>query len=117
MIRAGLIQICASDDPQDNLPKTIELIERAADDGAWIVLTPEVTNCVSTSRTHQQAVLSHEKDDLTLDAMCNLARKRSIWLMLGSIAVKTTDPNGRFANRSILISPTGSIVARYDKIN
>ena len=57
VLRAGLLQMCSSDDPAANLPETVRLIDAAADAGARFVLTPEVTNCVSASRTRQQQVL------------------------------------------------------------
>ena len=37
--------------------------------------------------------------------------------MIGSLALKTNDPDGRFANRSFVIDPDGNIKARYDKIH
>ncbi|MCP4818550.1 MAG: carbon-nitrogen hydrolase family protein, partial [Shimia sp.] len=40
-----------------------------------------------------------------------------IWVNLGSLAIKTTDQDGRFANRSFVIDATGDVVARYDKIH
>ena len=65
-MKAALLQMNVSDDPKANLPGTIAMIQHAADLGARFVLTPEVTNCVSTSRAHQIAVLQHESDDQTL---------------------------------------------------
>lgn len=115
--RAALVQTSASDDPVDNLHDVARLIEEAADEGAAFVLTPEVTNCVSTSRGYQRDVLRHEPDDPTLAALCALAGERGIWLLIGSLALKTEDADGRFANRSFLVSDTGEIVARYDKIH
>ena len=44
-------------------------------------------------------------------------RNKGLWLLIGSLALKTDDPDGRFANRSFLIDPEGQIVARYDKIH
>ena len=85
--------------------------------GAEFVLTPEVTNCVSTSRSHQQSVLAYEEDDATLAALREEAAKAGIWLLIGSLGLKTRGGDGRFANRSFLISPQGEIVARYDKIH
>ncbi len=49
-MRAGLLQITSSDDPQANLPMLREAVRRAVAGGAGFVLTPEVTNCVSSSR-------------------------------------------------------------------
>ena len=40
-----------------------------------------------------------------------------IWLLIGSLGLLTQDADGRFANRSFLIAPDGSITARYDKIH
>ncbi|WP_294609464.1 carbon-nitrogen hydrolase family protein [uncultured Roseovarius sp.] len=116
-MRAGLVQLNSSDDPAANLPVTLGLIDDAVAQGAEFVLTPEVTNCVSGSRSHQRAVLHPEDSDPTLQALRDRAAERGIWLLIGSLALKTTDPDGRFANRSFLIGPDGGIRARYDKIH
>lgn len=117
MIRAALLQLNVSDQPSDNLGTTIAYLRDAAKRGAKFVLTPEVTNCVSTSRAHQQTVLQPEAADETLRKIREVAAERDIWVLIGSLALKTDDPDGRFANRSFLIAPTGEIVARYDKIH
>jgi predicted amidohydrolase len=116
-MRAALAQMCSSDDPVANLPVTVALIEQAVAGGAEFVLTPEVTNCVSASRAHQMDVLRPEADDMTLATLRNLAAARGIWLLIGSLALKTDDVDGRFANRSFLIAPDGGIAAWYDKIH
>ena len=116
-MKAALLQMNVSDDPNANLPGTIAMIQHAADLGARFVLTPEVTNCVSTSRAHQIAVLQHESDDQTLQALQQAAAGSGIHLLIGSLALKTDDSDGRFANRSFLIGPDGTIMARYDKIH
>lgn len=116
-MRAALLQLTSSDDPVENLAVVRAWMEDAAADGAEIILTPEVTNCVSTSRTHQRAVLNHESDDLTLAALRAEAERLGVWLLIGSLALKTDDPDGRFANRSFLIGDDGAIRARYDKIH
>ena len=116
-LTVGLIQLNSGDDPAANLGQTLALADQAADRGAQFVLTPEVTNIVSDSRKHQAKVLQTEADDQTLAALQRLAAKRGIWLLIGSLALKTDDPDGRFANRSFLISPNGNIRARYDKMH
>ena len=117
MVRAALLQMCSSDMPEENLVTVRDMIARAVTEGAEFVLTPEVTNCLSTSRTHQRAVLHLEDDDPTLAGLRDAAAHHGIWLSIGSIGVKTEDADGRFANRQFLISPTGEISARYDKIH
>lgn len=116
-MKAALLQLTSSDDPAANLTATKAMIAEATKLGAGFVLTPEVTNCVSGSRAHQQEVLALEADDITLAALRAQAVELGIWLSIGSLALKTKDADGRFANRSFLIDPKGGIVARYDKIH
>ncbi|THD76884.1 carbon-nitrogen hydrolase family protein [Thalassobius vesicularis] len=116
-MRAALLQLTVSDDPVANLAETLAMVRQSAAGGAGFVLTPEVTNCISTSRAHQEAVLHLQDDDPTLAALQAEARVLGIWLLIGSLALKTGDADGRFANRSFLISPEGQIAAWYDKIH
>lgn len=116
-LRAALLQLNSSDTPADNLPSTLTMLREAHARGAQIALTPEVTNCVSTSRAGQAAVLQTEAEDQTLAAIRALAAELEFWVLIGSLALKTDDPDGRFANRSFLIGPDGAIMARYDKIH
>ncbi|MEO1680664.1 MAG: carbon-nitrogen hydrolase family protein [Pseudomonadota bacterium] len=115
-MRTGLVQITASDDPAGNLATLTDQISEAVAEGAGFVLTPEVSNCLSTSRTHQREVLALEPDDTVLSGLRNEASRHGIWLLAGSLALKLPD-EPRFANRSILIAPDGGIAARYDKIH
>ena len=116
-MRTALLQLNVTDDPAENLPVTLAMLRDAAAQGAGFVLTPEVTNCISTSRAHQRDVLSLEAEDATLAALRSEARELGIWLLIGSLGLKTHEADGRFANRSFLIDPKGEITARYDKIH
>jgi predicted amidohydrolase len=116
-MKAALLQLNVSDDPVTNLARTADMVAQAAGQGAGFVLTPEVTNCVSQDRAHQKRVLQREADDITLAGLREAAIRNGVWLSVGSLALKTDDPDGRFANRSFLIDPAGQIVARYDKIH
>jgi len=116
-MRAGLVQLSVSDDPVANLPLTRALVREAAAGGAGFVLTPEVTNCLSSDRAHQARVLVHEEEDATLAALAADAAALGIWLLVGSLGLRSHDADGRFANRSFLVAPDGRVAARYDKIH
>lgn len=117
-LRAALVQLSVSDDPETNLPETRALIREAAEGGAAWVLTPEATNLLNADRETQERVLHHEADDPTLAALRKDARQLGIWLLIGSLSLKTGDSaDARFANRSFLIGPDGEIHARYDKLH
>lgn len=116
-MRAALVQLTSGDDPAANLPATLAAVREAAAGGARLVLTPEVTNCVSFSQTRRREVLTDEASDPTLAALRNEAARLGIWLLVGSLALATDDPGGRFANRCFVIAPDGAVRARYDKIH
>lgn len=116
-MRAALVQLNVSDDPAANLPETLALVQAAVAGGAEFVLTPECTNLLSSNREHQRSVIRSEAEDPTLDALRQQAAASGIWLLIGSLGLATGDADGRFANRSFLIAPDGSIAARYDKIH
>jgi deaminated glutathione amidase len=116
-VKTALLQITSSDTPSDNLRMVRAMMHEAAAQGAGFILTPEITNCVSSNRERQRAVLSPEDEDETLAGLRDEASQLGVWLSIGSLGIKTGDADGRFANRSFLIAPDGTISARYDKIH
>jgi len=116
-MKVGLLQLCSSDRPAENLAVTRDLLRQAASAGASFILTPEVTNCVSSDRGHQDRVLQTEAEDITLAGLRAEAQALGVWLLIGSLAIKTKDGDGRLANRSFLVAPDGAVAARYDKIH
>ncbi|MCB1389581.1 MAG: carbon-nitrogen hydrolase family protein [Rhodobacteraceae bacterium] len=117
-MRAGLCQLSVGDLPDANVPMVRDAVRAAVRGGAGFVLTPECTNCLSADRKHQHLVLTEEADDPVLAMLRDEAARAGIWLLAGSLILKTGDSDdARFANRSILVGPDGGIVARYDKIH
>ena len=116
-VRAALVQLCSGDDPAANLPVTEALVREAAARGAGLVLTPECTNIISASRARQRSVLAVEAEDPTLARLRAVAGELRVWLLIGSLCLKSGDADGRFVNRSLLIDPEGAVRARYDKIH
>ncbi len=113
--KVGLVQMRSGVDPAINLVTALELIEEAARAGAAYVLTPEMTNIMEIKRDRLFAVIADEDSDPTLAALREAARKLSIYIHIGSLAVKASPE--RAANRSFLIDRRGDVVARYDKIH
>jgi predicted amidohydrolase len=116
-VKAALLQLTSSDTPEENAALVRAMMRDAQARGADIVCTPEITNCVTSNRARQADVLQPEDTDGTLAALRTEAAALNIWLAIGSLGIKTGDPDGRYANRSFLIAPDGSIAARYDKIH
>ena len=116
-MRVGLVQLTVGDDPAANLTQTLQHLRAAAAGGAGFVLTPECTNMLSSDRAYQRSHLRHEAEDETLATLRAEAQALGVWLLIGSLGLLTQDADGRFANRSFLIAPSGEIAARYDKIH
>ncbi len=117
-MRAGLLQLSVGDLPADNVALVRDAVRGAVAGGAGFVLTPECTNIISADRAHQNRVLTQESDDLVLAMLRDEAARAAVWLLAGSLILKTGDAGDpRFANRSLLIGPDGAIAARYDKIH
>lgn len=117
-MRAGIVQLSVGDLPSENVALVRDAVREAVAGGAGFVLTPECTNCISADRKHQQNVLTQEADDPVLAMLRDEAARTGIWLLAGSLILKTGDDSEpRFANRSLLIGPDGAITARYDKIH
>ena len=115
-MKIAALQLCVSDDPAANLKNTLSMVQQASQAGANFIATPEVTNCVSSSRRHQNNVLVRQEDDPTLAALCAAAKQFEVWISVGSLALKLPNDD-RFTNRSFMISPSGQVVEHYDKIH
>ena len=113
--RAGLIQMRSGRSPQANLDAAAKLIGEAKTGGADYVQTPEMTNIMEVGRERLMSAIVDEDSDNSLAMFRELARSLSIYLHIGSLAIKVSPEKA--ANRSFLIDPRGKIVARYDKIH
>ena len=105
--RVGLVQMRAGRSPAANLDAVTKLIGEAKDGGAHYVQTPEMTNIMEVSREKLFATIVPEEDDVSLATFREIARKLSIHLHIGSLAVKATVDKA--TNRGFLIDPHGEI--------
>ncbi len=120
---AALVQFTAARDYEPNIRTVSELIRRARDGGADLVLTPECTGLIEPNGKLRREKARDEANHPVLAALREVARETGAWLLLGSVAVDISREPGaaegerRLANRSYLIDAAGAVVARYDKIH
>ena len=117
MWKGALLQISSTDEPKENLELINNMINSAAAKNVEFVALPETANCISNSNLHKETVLQTEKEDITLASLTEVAKKKSIYILIGSLAIKQNKPKNKFLNRSFLINPSGSIIAKYDKLH
>jgi predicted amidohydrolase len=120
---ASCIQFTAARDYDPNIHVASDLIRRARDGGADLVLTPENTGLIEPIGKLRHAKARDEANHPVLAALREVARETGVWLLIGSLAVDISGEAGipkeetRHANRSYLIDPSGAVVAHYDKIH
>lgn len=114
-MKIALAQLTSGIDPARNAAVLVDAVEQAAQGGAAMLFTPEMSGLVDQDRVRSAAVLRSEADDVVLAAVRDAAKRHGIWVHLGSLAVRIED--GRLANRAFVIDDTGAIRARYDKLH
>jgi predicted amidohydrolase len=114
-LEVALIQLRTPATQVAALAQAEPLIRQAASEGATLVLTPEGSNLLQRNRDAMFAALKSEQEDVCVQGLASLAAELKIWLLIGSALVLR--PDGLAANRSLMVSPQGQIVASYDKIH
>jgi predicted amidohydrolase len=116
IFKAACIQLNASREVEPNIQAASALVRRARGAGADLIMTPEVSDMIEPKRNLREEKARPESAHPMLAAFRDLARETRAYLLLGSIIVRLEN-DSRLANRSFLIAPDGSILARYDKIH
>ncbi|HEV2160856.1 MAG TPA: carbon-nitrogen hydrolase family protein [Stellaceae bacterium] len=114
--KAACIQMTSGAAIDVNISAASELVRRAREQGADLIMTPEVSDMIEPKRALAVDKARPEDQNAMVMAFRALARETSAWLLLGSAVIRDKNAE-RLSNRSFLISPQGEIAARYDKIH
>jgi predicted amidohydrolase len=115
MVDVALIQLRTPATQAEALAQAEPLVRQAAAQGAQVILTPEGTNLLQRNKARLFAALTPMEDDVCVQGLRRLADELDVWLLIGSTMVLR--PDGKAANRSVLVSPSGEIAATYDKLH
>jgi len=115
--KAACIQLSSAREVEPNIAAAGDLIRRARDAGAALIMTPEVSDMMEPKRPLRIEKARNEANHPMLAACRELARETGAWLLLGSAVVRREDGDERLVNRSFLIAPDGTVAQRYDKIH
>jgi predicted amidohydrolase len=114
-VRVGLVQMCTGRSVEKNVEDASALVREAARQGATYIQTPEITTLMEMDRERLFATIRPQAADPSIPRFADLARQLRIWLHIGSMPILLAA--GKVANRSLLFSPQGAIVASFDKIH
>jgi len=113
--KAACVQLNSGNDLAANLRAAETAIRSAAASGAQLIMLPEYAAMMDGSGRVMRENSPAEDGHPALDRFRVLARETKAWLLVGSLTIKVDDE--RMVNRSYLLSVTGEIAARYDKIH
>ena len=115
MVKIAIFQSQTGIDPAANAARLADAVRQAAEGGAAMLFTPEMSGLLDRDADRAAKNVRLEENDEVLAAVRDAAHKHGIWVHIGSLAVRT---EGRqLANRAFVIDPRGEIRARYDKIH
>ncbi len=114
-VQVALIQLRTPASQAAAFAQVQPLVRQAAGGGARFIATPEATNILERDRTRLFAALAPAETDPCVQGLIALAAELKVWILIGSALVLRED--GGAANRSMLVDPTGRMVASYDKIH
>lgn len=115
MQRIAIYQAQSGINPVENARVLVGAVKAAADGGAAILFTPEMSGLLDSNRERADKFVQSESADEVLEAVRQAANAHRIWVQLGSLALRGSAD--KFVNRSFVIDDQGQIRARYDKIH
>jgi predicted amidohydrolase len=114
-MKAAAVQMTSTRDVAANLAEADRLVAEAAARGAQLVVLPENFSFLGATDADRVAAMEVFGDGPAQHFLSVTAQRHGIWLVGGTIPVR--DGSQRASSRSLLIGPTGQIVAHYDKIH
>lgn len=116
MTRVATIQMVSTDNLDTNLLAAANLIHQAVSDRAEIVLLPENFPLMGMQEQDKLGIMEPYSNGPIQDFLRDQASLNRIWLIGGTIPLTSSSPD-KIRAASLLFSPAGECVARYDKIH
>lgn len=117
MPKIAAIQMCSSDDLKDNLKQARALISEAAQNGAEMVVLPEMFAMMGAKATDKVAIRETVGQGKIQDFLSKEALKNKIWLVGGTIPIATPSTPNKIRAACFVYDKNGQAIARYDKMH
>jgi len=125
-MKVAAIQMVSATTLDANLASAKALLHEAARAGAELVVLPEYFCLLGTRDTDKLAIQEAYGSGAIQSFLGSTARALGLWIVGGTLPMSidptdladpTTPPGARVCNTSLVYSPDGLCVARYDKIH
>lgn len=125
-VRVGLCQITIGADKASNLDAAAKAVADAAQQGAKLVLLPEMLNCPYSNASfpvYAEPLPEVGSDDsfqseqsVSFSALRDIAKKHDIYLVAGSIPERSESKDQLF-NTCLCFGPDGKLIAKHRKMH
>ena len=113
MVRVAACQFATGPDVEDNLATVLRMVDRAAADGAELVVLPEFCNHPSWYADADAAWdVAVDLDGSFVKAVAGRAVEHGVWVMLNATVRRDA---GHITDTNVLVDPSGTVVATSDK--
>ena len=119
-MKVAAIQMVSAASLQANLDIAAHLLAQAAQAGAELAVLPEYFCLLGHRDTDKLAIQEPFGQGIIQQFLADQARQLDLWIVGGTLPISPGpgDPwVGRVKNTSLVFSPAGACVARYDKIH
>ena len=118
-MKVAALQMVSSPHVADNLAQARTLLEQAAQLGAELAVLPEYFSTMGMRDSDKLALAEAFGHGAAQDFLSRSARELGLWIVGGTLPLGCTESGDaeRVRNSSLVYSPAGECVARYDKIH
>ena len=116
MSKVAAIQMASGPNVKANLAEAEKLIKIAVQQEAELVVLPENFAIMGMNETDKVKIAEDVGSGLLQDYLKEQARKHNIWLVGGTIPIRSSE-SGKVFSACLLFNPQGELVTRYDKIH
>ncbi len=115
-MKVAAIQMVSAVSREANLARAHALLREAAEAGAELAVLPEYFCVMGLRDTDKLALREAPGGGVVQDFLAGAARELGLWIVGGTLPLEAGDDAHVF-NSSMVWSPAGECVARYDKIH
>ncbi|MCA0403212.1 MAG: carbon-nitrogen hydrolase family protein [Proteobacteria bacterium] len=112
---AAALQMVSSASVQENLNTVSEFFLKAKDHNADLIVLPENFALMGKHETDKFNIAENLGEGFIQEQLQALAKKFNIWIIAGTIPIKSTDNRVKATN--LVFDNKGKCAARYDKIH
>jgi predicted amidohydrolase len=113
-VRVAAVQMTSGPNPEQNVDDAVDLVRRAAYEGASYVQLPEYFNY--RGPTSRYSSVAESIPGPTTNRLGELACDLGITLHVGSLFERADEPDKAY-NTSVVLAPSGEIIATYRKVH